>query len=96
MSFRLSKTEWNQLDQLLSKHGFGGYYDLIESIRYPLSMLGVGNTGLDIGDPDTKLNLPEIVQLLSEWSNKLSITKGFQEIAESAASEFALKEEAKP
>ena len=84
MSKRLSKPEWDQLDKLLSKHGFGGYYDLIETIRYPLSLLGIGNTGLDIGDPDTKLNLPEIVSLLSEWASKLSTTPGFQEVAEKA------------
>jgi hypothetical protein len=84
MSKRLSKPEWNQLDMLLSKHGFSGYYDLVESIRYPLSMLGIGNTGLDISDPDTKLNLPEIVSLLSEWASKLSITPGFQQLAEKA------------
>lgn len=29
----LSKEEWNQLDSLLSKLGFGGYYDFMELMR---------------------------------------------------------------
>ena len=27
--------EWEQLDDLLSKEGFGGYYDLVECIKDP-------------------------------------------------------------
>ena len=30
---RLSKSDWNRLDELLGKIGFGGYYDLIEVLR---------------------------------------------------------------
>jgi hypothetical protein len=48
-------------------------------------MLGIGNTGLDISDPEMRFNLPEIISLLSEWINKLSGTEGFQELAEKAA-----------
>jgi len=36
---RLQKEDWNQLDDLLSKAGFGGYYDLIELIRDDISKL---------------------------------------------------------
>jgi len=34
---RLTKEEWNQLDNLLNKHGFGGYYDLLECLKILLS-----------------------------------------------------------
>ena len=30
---RLSKTDWNTLDDLLGKVGFGGYYDLVEVLK---------------------------------------------------------------
>ena len=30
---RLSYQEWEQLDTLLSKHGFGGYYDMLECLK---------------------------------------------------------------
>jgi len=30
---RLSKEDWNKLDELLGKIGFGGYYDLLEVIK---------------------------------------------------------------
>jgi|GEM_PF-5738510 hypothetical protein len=30
---RLSKEEWRELDTLLSKVGFGGYYDVVECLR---------------------------------------------------------------
>ena len=30
---RLSKSDWNRLDELLGKVGFGGYYDLIEVLK---------------------------------------------------------------
>ena len=30
---RLIREEWDQLDTLLGKHGFGGYYDLVECLN---------------------------------------------------------------
>lgn len=30
---KLSKEDWRQLDTLLGKVGFGGYYDLVECLR---------------------------------------------------------------
>ena len=30
---RLSREEWYQLDTLIGKHGFGGYYDLVECLN---------------------------------------------------------------
>ena len=30
---KLSKEDWTQLDKLLGKVGFGGYYDLVECLR---------------------------------------------------------------
>ena len=30
---RLSQEDWDTLDDLLAKHGFGGYYDLVECLK---------------------------------------------------------------
>ena len=87
-STRLSREEWNQLDDLLGKHGYGGYYDLIEVLKMILGELGIGNTGIDIGDPETKLSLPEATDLLYQWSRVLGVTEGFQNVVEEAAELF--------
>ena len=36
---RLNREEWQQLDKLLGKHGFGGYYDLLECLKIVLSRI---------------------------------------------------------
>jgi len=36
---RLSKEEWNLLDDLLGKIGFGGYYDMLEYLNMVASDL---------------------------------------------------------
>lgn len=67
MSNSLSKDEWNILDKLLSKHGFGGYYDLVECLKMVLEKIEDGklqsNWRLNIKD------LPTVVQCL------LAVTK---------------------
>ena len=82
---KLSYREWEALDELLEKHGFGGYYDLLETLKMIAANLGIGNTGADMGDPAQRWTLPDLVNLLVAWSSKLSHTDGFQEIAELAA-----------
>lgn len=64
---RLERSEWDMLDALLAKHGFGGYYDLVESLK--LIAGRVGKKQLKKGWNSVKLDLPTVVQLL------LSITK---------------------
>jgi len=36
---KLNKKDWNELDRLLGKMGFGGYYDCIEVLRSAASKL---------------------------------------------------------
>ena len=91
MSTRLSKEDWDKLDTLLGKHGYGGYYDLIEILKTVLSELRIGNTGIDIGD--TKLSLPEATNLLYQWSRALGVQAGFENIAEDAAKLFEKMED---
>lgn len=39
---KLSREDWQKLDALLSKIGFGGYYDLIELLRMTAHNLAAG------------------------------------------------------
>lgn len=75
---RLSKEDWNKLDNLLGKHGFGGYYDLIACLQDVAGHIGASNV-FDIEDFKT---LPKIVLLLMDWADKLSKTPGFDLIVE--------------
>lgn len=76
---RLSKDDWNLLDGLLGRHGFGGYYDLVECLKMVAGDLGIGMTGLDTSDD---MSLPQIVKFLQNWAGLLSKDKGFMAIAE--------------
>ena len=59
----LTKEEWKQLDNLLSKHGFGGYYDLVECLKMVLSRFT---------DKDVNFirDLPTVVQALLFLTSK--------------------------
>ena len=58
----LSKDEWSRLDELLGKHGFGGYYDLVECLKTVLER--VGNGKLKTGWQEKAKDLPTVVNLL--------------------------------
>lgn len=62
MSTRLSKEDWDILDDILGKHGFGGYYDLVESLK------GVLVKVARLADPsfcaDDIKDLPSVVSAL--------------------------------
>ena len=61
----LSKDDWDALDNLLSKHGFGGYYDLVESLKIVLSRITKGQLDL------TKIkDLPSVVAALMKYSKE--------------------------
>jgi hypothetical protein len=61
----LSKDDWNLLDTLLGKHGFGGYYDLVECLKLVLSRITKGQLDL------TKIkDLPSVVAALTKYSKE--------------------------
>lgn len=64
----LEREEWDQLDRLLSKHGFGGYYDLVNSLEIVVSRIGKGQ--LKPGWDSKKLDLPSVVKLLLELTRR--------------------------
>ena len=76
---RLSKDDWNLLDDLLGRHGFGGYYDLVECLKMVAGDLGMGMTGLNTSD---NMSLPQIVQFLQDWVGLISKDDQFTAIAE--------------
>ena len=62
---RLIKEDWEQLDTLLCKVGFGGYYDLIETLKMIVSNLSP--KPLDL----TKENdICILIMLIAELSRK--------------------------
>lgn len=62
----LSKKEWDELDHLLGKHGFGGYYDLVESLKIVLRRISE-NKNIDL--PNIK-DLPSVVKALLACTKK--------------------------
>lgn len=67
MSKRLSREEWNTLDKLLSEHGFGGYYDLVESLKTVLSR--ITKKKMDLSQVK---DLPSVVAALLKYSGERS------------------------
>lgn len=85
--FRLSKKDWNKLDELLSKHGFGGYYDLIECLKDIARRIGIQNTGVKLYSENRSVSLPQIIQFLQDWTLILYRNPEFLEITEKIAEE---------
>lgn len=60
----LSEEDWSKLDELLGKHGFGGYYDLVECLKMALEKV------VRLKDPgfcaDDVKDLPTVVTALGE------------------------------
>lgn len=88
---RLSRKDWKELDRLLGLHGFGGYYDLVESLKMIAGSLAITNTGVELY-PETdgleSMTLPQIVSYLSDWSRILSHQEGFPELALEASKDI--------
>jgi len=58
--------EWEQLDDLLSKEGFGGYYDLVECIKDPLRKLAT-----DLGHSEEVINAISDINTIKKAINEL-------------------------
>lgn len=58
----LSKEDFKKIDDILGRHGFGGYYDLIECLKGVISKFGKGK--LKKGWEQEITCLPEAVTLL--------------------------------
>jgi len=91
---RLSREDWDKLDTLLGKHGFGGYYDLVECLRMVAGDLGISMTGIDLypeHDGGQSMSLPQIVQFLQDWAGLLSKDQDFPALAERVAREAEIQ-----
>jgi hypothetical protein len=91
---RLSRGDWKNLDTLIGKHGFGGYYDLVESLKMVAGDLGITMTGIELypeHNGDQSMGLPQIVQFLQDWAGLLSKDPEFPALAERVAKEAELE-----
>ena len=70
---------------MLGKHGFGGYYDLLETLKMIAGDLNIGETGIDVSDPEYKWTLPELVKLIQRWAFALSCVDGHGHLYAEAA-----------
>lgn len=58
--------DWEKLDELLSKEGFGGYYDLVECIKDPL-----GKLATDLGHSKEVVNAFSEINTIKKAINEL-------------------------
>lgn len=79
-SKRLSREDWDQLDTLIGKHGFGGYYDFLECLRMVGKNIAAGLLKEDgdvrMIDLDEVKTLHEMTSILLSWSDKISVWRG--------------------
>lgn len=71
----LTREEWNQLDDLLGKHGFGGYYDLVECLNIAAQNISkMTDPHMPVyrqkSLPNAMLNLQGIIIILEEQIKK--------------------------
>lgn len=74
---RLSRADWDKLDDLLGKHGLGNYYDFLECMKQIASDLGMSN----VYDLDDFKTLPDLWHELRTWTTLLSGELGFIDLA---------------
>ena len=85
---RLSKEDWDRLDELLGKHGCGGYYDLVECLRMVAGDLGITSTGIELypeHEGPISMSLPQIVKYLQDWAGLISKDSEFPALVERVA-----------
>ncbi len=87
---RLSKEDWDKLDTLLGKHGWGGYYDRVECLKMVAGDLGISSMGIELypeHDGGQSMSLPQIVQFLQDWAGLITRDPDFPALAERVARE---------
>lgn len=72
----LSRTDFDKLDELLGKLGYGGYYDFLQCLKQIASRSGAIylKKGDDIlaWDVDDIKTIPEMMAMITVWSGLLS------------------------
>ena len=68
---QLSKEEWTLLDKLLSKLGFGGYYDLVECIKQAIFDINSKTNMFIKKNVRENTNLVVLVKILNRNAQKL-------------------------
>lgn len=77
---RLSREDWDALDDLLGKHGYGGYYDFLECLKIIGRNISAGflrkNGDLQMIDTDEVKSIPEMMAILDSWSDQIALWRG--------------------
>lgn len=72
----LSRQDFEKLDELFGKLGYGGYYDFLQCLKDIASRSGAIYCGkgndVQAWDLEDFKTIPEVVSILMAWSNKLS------------------------
>lgn len=73
----LSRADFNKLDELLSRLGYGGYYDFLECLKLIAKNMGaiyvIEDGDLQAWDLEDIKTIPEMMGVLMAWSNKVAV-----------------------
>lgn len=73
----LSRKDFTKLDDLLSKLGYGGYYDFLECLKTIASNIGAvyfyKGDDLQAWDLEDVKTIPELMTMLMVWSDKVAV-----------------------
>lgn len=75
----LSKEGFEALDNLLSKLGYGGYYDFLECLRGIASNIGALTVEGGEIDRESLKTIPEVMDCLESWSDGVFIFRSSNE-----------------
>lgn len=67
----LSRQDFEKLDDLFSKLGFGGYYDFLECLKEITGKIGAFTVEGGEVDRESLKTIPEVMDYLSSWSEGL-------------------------
>lgn len=68
----LSKSDFEKLDDLFGKLGYGGYYDFLECLKIIAREIGARNTKEGAWDLMDFKTILEVMTVISVWSGKVS------------------------
>ncbi|MBA7491265.1 hypothetical protein ES702_01810 [subsurface metagenome] len=67
----LSRADFDKLDEILGKLGYGGYYDFLEVLKIIGRNIAAGYAGNTMIDLDDVKTIPELVGILVAWTDKI-------------------------
>lgn len=72
----LSRADFDKLDELLGKLGYGGYYDFLQCLKDMASNIGavyfMKGDDLQAWDLEDVKIIPEVMAMLTVWSHRIA------------------------